>query len=309
MTKKKSILIFMEDVGLDDERPFSYDLKRDTYLSLCNRIFEKGFDLFISKGFNSYLGHNSYKTRVKFEGGEKFTKTDEIVNPYRVLDRSPKALFPSFDQDNVINNLAIKLICRNKWHTFMMFREYSPKTYFFAKLEKLKSFILSKDENFVLKPMEGTMGDGISIISKDTINSLQDDNLKTFIVQEFVDSSIGIPGIVDGKHDLRIVYVGGNALWAHVRTPGEGEFRANVAQGGSISSVPISIIPTGIMNMSNSIANKVLKLGINSCFSIDIANTKSGPKIYELNSTIGFPSFKMEEKDLFVNTLVKMLTI
>lgn len=51
-----------------------------------------------------------------------------------------------------------------------------------------------------------------------------------FIVQEYLDMSCGVPGIVEGMHDLRFSIFGKEIFpFVYVRKPAEGDFRSNIS--------------------------------------------------------------------------------
>jgi glutathione synthase/RimK-type ligase-like ATP-grasp enzyme len=105
------------------------------------------------------------------------------------------------------------------------------------------------------------------------------------MVQEFVDTSVGIENLADGVHDVR-VEIGGGEIWGGtLRMPAPGELKANVAQGGTRRR----LFPDEIPERAREIA-----LEIDTYFahyprhySIDFANTASGWKLIELNNNPG----------------------
>ena len=89
----------------------------------------------------------------------------------------------------------------------------------------------------VLKPLSESGGKNVRIAKKRSafpkIKIGQD-----YIVQEFIDSSKGIPGLTEGAHDLRVVLVNEKIIYSHIRKPKTNCLLANVALGGTISPVP-----------------------------------------------------------------------
>jgi len=69
---------------------------------------------------------------------------------------------------------------------------------------------------------------------------------KKYIVQEFIDSSGGIPKIASGIHDLRVAVVNMKPVWCHVRIPPSGSFKANAASGGSLIEVDYNLVPKSV---------------------------------------------------------------
>src|SRR5688572_26618595 len=102
-----------------------------------------------------------------------------------------------------------------------------------------------------------------------------------YLAQEFMDTSIGIPGVVKGAHDLRIE-MGGGEIWAcYVRTPKAGEYRANVAQGGTATYLKRDQVPQDVAKLAKRID---ARFGNQPRFyALDFANTPDGWKLIELN--------------------------
>ena len=88
----------------------------------------------------------------------------------------------------------------------------------------------------------------IYILLKDITKSLYEswDNI---LLQEFIDSSIRIPGIVEGLHDIRVTTINGEPVYTFVRIPKEGSFLANVAQGGKEMPLTLDKLPNDLLKL------------------------------------------------------------
>jgi RimK family alpha-L-glutamate ligase len=96
---------------------------------------------------------------------------------------------------------------------------------------------------------------------------------KILIIQEFIDSAPGT--------DLRVWVIGGKTIVAMKRTSGDGDFRANISQGGSGENF---IISEEIDYLARETARS---LGLQIA-GIDLLFDKEGYKICEANSSPGF---------------------
>lgn len=96
---------------------------------------------------------------------------------------------------------------------------------------------------------------------------------KTLIIQEFVDAAIGT--------DLRVWVIGGKTTVAMKRIAGNGDFRANISQGGTAELFEIT---EEIDYLARETA-RVLGLQI---AGVDLLFDKEGYKICEANSSPGF---------------------
>jgi gamma-F420-2:alpha-L-glutamate ligase len=114
-----------------------------------------------------------------------------------------------------------------------------------------------------------TKKDFISLMSLLSSISLK----KTMIIQEFVDAQPGT--------DLRVWVIGGKTVVAMKRTGAEGDFRANISQGGTAELFEI----TDEMDYLARETARVLGLQI---AGVDLLFDKDGYKICEANSSPGF---------------------
>lgn len=165
-----------------------------------------------------------------------------------------------------------------------------------------------KSDWVVLKPHNGMKGIGVFIGPKEKARLFQFPKKKIYsqyVAQEFVDTSAGLPGIVEGKHDLRVAVANGKAVWSHVRTPPPDSFRANVAQGGQIKEVACDNLPGVVKKIVAQIAKRFYQKYDNPIYSIDFGMGKDGPLIFELNDQIGFPIWEMKAREAFLQAHIK----
>ncbi|NJK35481.1 MAG: glutathione synthase [Oscillatoriales cyanobacterium SM2_2_1] len=119
----------------------------------------------------------------------------------------------------------------------MQFRDLIPETIITARREQIGDFVQGHG-CAVMKPLDGKGGEGILMLRPDdpNLNSLIE--LSTHrgttpvMVQEF------LPAIKDG--DKRVLLFEGRPLGAINRVPKSGEFRGNMAAGGSAVAAPIT---------------------------------------------------------------------
>lgn len=129
----------------------------------------------------------------------------------------------------------------------------------------------------IVKLMEGTQGKGVVLgetkkAAESVIGAFR--GLKAdFLVQEFIKEAGGV--------DMRCLVIGGKVVAAMERRAAEGEFRANVHQGGDV-------FPTKISKQERAIAVKAAKVMGLGIAGVDILRSSSGPKVLEINSSPGF---------------------
>jgi RimK family alpha-L-glutamate ligase len=135
----------------------------------------------------------------------------------------------------------------------------------------------------VVKVVTGSYGEGVYLCEKqrdykklmEFIDNLG--NKKTMIVQEYLGERVG--------EDLRVLVVGGKVIGAMKRTAPEGDFRANISNGGTGESYPIT---DEIEYLARETA-RALNLDI---AGIDLLFDSRGFRVCEANSNPGFNGFE-----------------
>jgi RimK family alpha-L-glutamate ligase len=102
-------------------------------------------------------------------------------------------------------------------------------------------------------------------------------NKKTLIVQEYLGDQPG--------EDLRVLVIGGKVIGAMKRTAPDGDFRANITNGGTGSSFEIT---EEIDYIARETANT---LGL-AIAGVDLLFDKRGFRVCEANSNPGFSGFE-----------------
>jgi RimK family alpha-L-glutamate ligase len=135
----------------------------------------------------------------------------------------------------------------------------------------------------VVKVISGSYGEGIYLCENKTsfrkmmefIGNL--DTPKTLLVQEYVDTKPG--------EDLRVFVVGGKVLGAMKRHAPEGDFRANISNGGYGE-------PFEVNSEIDYLAREAARICGLEIAGIDLLFDKDGYTICEANSAPGFEGFE-----------------
>lgn len=306
-TSKKIGICFSKE--LEGQNPLSHiGQKLPVYLHFLELLQKEGFIVYVLTR-KTYQGKGIFKGGWLFEkGGFKLTK--EIIEIDLVYDRTAGLKFPlAVDQQMlVVNHSDFKTLCWDKWLAFQKIGTDMPQTFWLDDRENLASILTKiKTDWVVLKPFNGLKGLGIFIGPKK--EALIFDfplKFKKYIVQEFIDSSGGIPKIASGIHDLRVAIVNMKPVWCHVRIPPQGSFKANAAAGGTLIEVNYNSVPESVKKIVKKISEKFYQEFDNPIFSLDFGLDKNGrPWLYEINDQIGFPRWEMKKRDLFLKELIK----
>lgn len=145
----------------------------------------------------------------------------------------------------------------------------------------------------VIKLMEGTQGKGVILADShqsavSIINAFKGMSAN-ILVQEFIEESKGT--------DIRCFVIGDKVVAAIKRQAKEGEFRANVHQGGKASKVILS-------SQERSIAISAAKTMGLKVAGVDLIRSNYGPLVLEINSSPGLEGI---EKATHVNIAGKII--
>ena len=136
----------------------------------------------------------------------------------------------------VLNDPAGLLVANEKLFA-LQFSNWVPETLVSRHKQTVLDFLADR-ERAVLKPLDGKGGEGVFVLEAGdrNLNSLIEVSTNfgqvPVIVQEY------LPAAQQG--DKRILLLEGEPLGAVNRLPGQGDFRGNVAAGGSVAAVDIT---------------------------------------------------------------------
>jgi glutathione synthase/RimK-type ligase-like ATP-grasp enzyme len=275
------------------------------FLSLCQK---QGWEVYVLTR-KTYQGEGVFNGAWLFDK-KRFKLLKKTIKIDLVYDRTAGIKFPPEEASKmvIVNQWDFKVLCWDKWKAYQEIGHLMPRTFWVGRKENLASILTQmKTDWVVLKPFNGLKGLGIFIGSKKEALKFQfPKEFKKYIAQEFVDTSKGIPQIVNSLHDLRAAIINGQPVWSHVRVPPQGGFKANAAGGGILKEVDYELIPKSAKNIVAKVANKFYQKYDNPIFSLDFGFDKKGrPWLFEINDQIGFPRWEMKKRDLFLKELVK----
>jgi glutathione synthase/RimK-type ligase-like ATP-grasp enzyme len=294
---KKVMILFGKD-SWGKSKPFSnekYMYSYEYFYALCKK---RGIQIFRA----SYEWYDYKKRFFKyawvFEKSSGTWKRAYNIRPDLIYDKT-KATPEAYLKSSLIrtsyvffNNIEFSKIIDNKLAVGMLFPNWSRKSHLIESLKHLAAVLnkIDKKQRLVLKPTNLSGGKNVFI---GTPAELMKEAKKAkieptdWMLQDFIDSSNGIPGIMKGVHDLRLVLIGTSVIYSYYRRPAEGSLLANLAQGGSMEIVPLKKIPKNVFPIIEK-ANQLFSGFEHRVYTIDLMFDKSKrPWIVELNSMPG----------------------
>jgi len=309
MTVKKSRNIVMWLRSTNDHAISNF---RNRKVLSYNKFFKeisKQDNFRLAFDFDSYIGNGKFKNVAIYKSNKIIMTTD--IFKADVIYQYNKMVPLSFSAEKILitNTPEFRNFCSPKINTYNYMPEFFPKTYLaLNKKELLKSIGKIKTKKVVLKPNKGSNGDHVYIFDKNNINIdlIPEEKLYDFgfLIQEFIDTSTGIPTIASSYHDLRIITHGSRISLCHIRQPQKGSLVSNSHKGALITEINIDSIPKFILDFYHKVHNKIIKKYPYPLYSMDIGIDKDGPKLIELNSHTAFPGDNFKCMNRFINNLI-----
>lgn len=309
MPHKKILVYFTKkEVAAD---PYAHiPERREIYWAIFREGRARGLDMYL--GVKPTIHHGGMEfENVLFFTGERFELKEARVLFDAIYDRSPRKNFPSPDIDKkTLNSLAFKNLANNKDKTYELLQKFMPKTFAISSpedfLEALSHF--DKEEMAVFKPVDSFGGKGITITEAKNLSPALVAPNKKYILQKFVNTENGVPGITTLRHDLRVVIINGKPTMLQVRTPKPGGMLANMSQGGDAQEFPYKKTPISIQTIVNEVHSLIDKNFSFPMYSIDFGIDADGtPYIFEINDQIGLKTITGENKKVFCKNLLDSL--
>ena len=140
----------------------------------------------------------------------------------------------------------------------------------------------------ILKLLEGSQGKGVVLAetrkSAESIIAAFRKLDANFLVQEYIEEA--------GGSDIRALVVGKSVVAAMMRTAAEGEFRANLHQGGNARVIKLTKEEKALaLHATRAVGLKIA--------GVDLIRSSRGPLVLEVNSSPGLEGVeKASEKDI-----------
>jgi len=288
--KQPIVGIYFSGPNFDDP-PFHNSDYRRAYHDLAGMLAARGATCVIVRGQQTFLGGGRFSRAWHFRDGA-FHLSEEPVTVDVVYNKGEA--FQADDATTMVNAPALDALCRHKQRTIEAFPEYFPRSRLVHTPGELQAGLTElQGDTIVSKPTDSWGGHGVYVGPRDGVAA----NIGSYpaLVQEFIDTSAGIPGIVDGTHDLRILIIGGRVALCYVRVPPSGSAIANVAQGGNITLVAEKDIPEEALAIAKKVDEKMAVYG-RRVYSVDMGfHLQREWRLFELNPQPGLTSLKWGE--------------
>jgi hypothetical protein len=275
----KKIAIFCRSFEMGVE-PFTSDYYWRAYRDLYFALKQRGIEAYFTTDNNSYRDYGLFDIAytVDEDGTPADLKPVRDVRVDLVFDRG------GFIGRNVatVNPPMVQRIGMDKIEMYKHFGEYQPFSVACNNFADVTAAFNQIDgDKIVVKEPKG-FGGGKQVYIGD-----KQDVLKRLperfplLVQEFLDTSAGVPGYVDGVHDVRLSMCGGEVIGCYIRKAKEGAWHSNVSQGGHMIFFNVEETPAELREMAESVDTLFARHP--RYFAADFMYTEKGWKMLEIN--------------------------
>lgn len=295
--------VYFDAPGKDDT-PLDNAEDRAIYQRLQTECDRQGACMVILRAPSTYQGKGYFSRCSRFVG-ENVEEHPCPIRPDLIWNKGNLSVDGG---DPIVNDPHFDALCRDKWRTIQHFpNEHSPSFLIHTAAELTEALQRLTGELVVTKPLLGEGGAGVAIGSPESV--FRETTTFPCIAQQFIDTRGGIPGIVEGAHDVRLISLGGEAKLCFIRQPPTGSWTANISRGGSAFAVPIDRIPSEALALYQAIDAK-LQSYPTRLYAVDMGRDRTGAwRLFELNSRPGFihPEHMDDAADFFESLAIFLL--
>ncbi|MFC1687142.1 RimK family alpha-L-glutamate ligase [Patescibacteria group bacterium] len=289
-TYNKPNLVILFKEGDLSSYPFSIPAYKQSYRDFFS-IAEKYFSIYIVRGISKFRGNGLFTSGYRWNG-RSFAAYKKNINARIVYNKGQ--LFSSGGKEWAMIN-------KGGLHTIAIFKDVTHAT--FPKIMKRGFRVRNKQDakrkikrirtvQAVYKPIDGFEGKGIVITDKNLLIA----KLRKCdgLLEEFLDTSKGIPGLTQSYHDVRMTIMDGKLVQTYIRIPKKGSLLANVARGGSLHEFSFQKLPQSARKIISTVDKKLRRYG-HRVYSIDIGFEGNTPYVIEINDQPGLPYKKWKQ--------------
>lgn len=309
---KKFLVVFdkknSKNIAIDED-----DITLRSFLDFFTRLAKFNVDIYISRDFDCNISENSYYADFIFDSSKSdFAPYNKVITPDVIWDRCVTNLFPTpISNVDCINSFEFKQIDSNKYFQYKILKKYMPYSFVLTDINiALKNLEQVKGKEVIIKPVSGYGGKGIIKMTKEDLVKSTDlfKQSGQYICQEFLDTNLGIEGLVEGPHDIRLYSTNNKIIRSYIRMPKKGGFLANLSQGGELNEIEIDQVPNNIEEFALPIINMFYTTFNNPFFSVDIMVSNNKPFVIEINgASVGFPFINSIGRDHFIEEFSKRI--
>lgn len=230
---------------------------------------------------DTYEGDRRFARGWLFRGNGRHEHLDTAIDVDLIYNMDPH--FTPDPDVPMVNGKDFDLLVNDKWNIARLFPDISPATRLAKNAEELEAALKQiPTEKVVVKPLDGSSGRGVAIGTREEVKPKVESY--PVLVQQWIDTSAGIPDLIDAPHDLRLIVMNGMIAFSFTRTPKKGSLISNFALGGMMMPVVREDRPTEAIDLLRRVDDALEHFGPR-IYSMDCARDRSGRwYLIEINS-------------------------
>lgn len=193
--------------------PHFKDLYIQPHLRLQD-VFRKHKILLVEVTLSAFQSNRGFSHYFVLGANGEMKKINKTITPDSIWSRGSS--FNLFIENHirktfpVVPQFSIGALSSDKYESYIHLRKYMPRTTLLGNFLCSSAVQKTFGKQIVLKPIRNYGGRGIQFTDKKTVLKNMDSYMgheKSIIVQEFKDFGKGYKKLIQGVHDLRLVYV------------------------------------------------------------------------------------------------------
>lgn len=299
----RTLVIYFSPPGVLDY-PLNNPIFFEAYTELIEYWHKYGVHAVIARA-DSYLKDGFFSSYFEWDARSRsFIKIESPIQADLIWNRDSENTIPRVNDNAVLNHPDFDEICRDKIKSYEFLKEISGKTILVHSYEEAKKNLAEfEGDKIVLKPRSGEGAHGVAVIDKADLSPDLYQNWQNILMQEFLDSSNGIEGLVEGLHEINVTVVNGLFAGARIKKPPEGAFvsSATGAVVGQVWGLHFEEIPQELW-ADIQVIDQRLDHYFPRLFRADFVRTTSGTyKLIEINSRPGVNHPDKEGREFYWN--------
>lgn len=279
-----TLVIIQDRYGANGEL-FSSARAQDRYQAFAQIAFRNGLRVVVTSA-DTYLGDMTFSSGFSLSEGE-LTFQDQQVKADLLYLKSPHLIEHFQNGERLACDVRLERLNDDKLAMYDFFADLMPQTYEITQENWKEVLKRISSDLCVIKPVDQSGGEGVSIQKCEDVDfpTLVEPGTR-YILQEFLDSSGGIFGIVEGKHDLRVIITDDTPVLTYVRTPPGTSAVANVSMGGGVIQLDIDQVPEVVMSLIKKVQERLANMSP-KLYTVDTFLIGDRPYLIEINTAPG----------------------
>lgn len=259
--------------------------KKQPYTNAYPQLFALMFEadvqpILVHDQASTYVGEGVFSEYYEVEraGAQVvYHRRQEMIKLDFIYDKA------RFEADDVVvlNLPGVRDVCRDKMVTYEMFPELHPHTVLLRNKQSARELIgIKHDSIVVVKGLDSNEGREVYIGAADRY---QYDIALPIIVQDFVETACGYNGLVDGRHDVRVMLFDGDVIGGKLRTPLPGGYLSNIRFGGPNHALLPSEIPKELTRIAQQLDQRFSEMCSHRFIAADFGYNGENWVLFEIN--------------------------